>query len=226
MADPVREAALVPGCPEHVALWDAINAYSAACGGHPTRGGGARMDAVVRVEAALRAALAATDGAIPTASRGGANDAEAGRRVRNTPDVARAIGSLVDAWDLSDEDSAVEKLRGPMNALRKLIDDDALYAVPLPPASAGEVETARIVGWAMCFVPFGHDDTAAKPKLIFDSKEHAEDVARRQTAFGIGEGARFVVRPITWAAERAATSGDHPSAARRGHEGEARGGAS
>ena len=55
MADPVREAALVPGCPEHVALWDAINAYSAACGGHPTRGGGARMDAVVRVEAALRA---------------------------------------------------------------------------------------------------------------------------------------------------------------------------
>ena len=143
MADPVREAALVPGCPEHVALWDAINAYSAACGGHPTRGGGARMDAVVRVEAALRAALAATDGAIPTASRGGANDAEAGRRVRNTPDVARAIGSLVDAWDLSDEDSAVEKLRGPMNALRKLIDDDALYALPLPPASAGEVETAR-----------------------------------------------------------------------------------
>ena len=93
-------------------------------------------------------------------------------------------------------------------------------------ASAGEVETARIVGWAMCFVPFGHDDTAAKPKLIFDSKEHAEDVARRQTAFGIGEGARFVVRPITWAAERAATSGDHPSAARCGHEGEARGGAS
>lgn len=87
-------------------------------------------------------------------------------------------------------------------------------------------EAARIVGWAMCFVPFGHDDTAAKPKLIFDSKEHAEDVARRQTAFGIGEGARFVVRPITWAAERAATSGDHPSAARRGHEGEARGGAS
>ena len=84
----------------------------------------------------------------------------------------------------------------------------ALYAVPLPPASAGEVETARIVGWAMCFVPFGHDDTAAKPKLIFDSKEHAEDVARRQTAFGIGEGARFVVRPITWAAERAA-SGDN-----------------
>lgn len=85
--------------------------------------------------------------------------------------------------------------------------DDALYAVPLPPASAGEVETARIVGWAMCFVPFGHDDTAAKPKLIFDSKEHAEDVARRQTAFGIGEGARFVVRPITWAAERAAVTG-------------------
>ena len=40
MVDPVREAALVPGCPEHVALWDAINAYSAACGGHPTRGGG------------------------------------------------------------------------------------------------------------------------------------------------------------------------------------------
>ena len=89
-------------------------------------------------------------------------------------------------------------------------------------ASAGEVETARIVGWAMCFVPFGHDDTAAKPKLIFDSKEHAEDVARRQTAFGIGEGARFVVRPITWAAERAATSGDHPSEARCGQEPEGR----
>lgn len=49
--------ALAPGCHEHVALWDAINAYSAACGGHPTRGGGARMDAVVRVEKALRAAL-------------------------------------------------------------------------------------------------------------------------------------------------------------------------
>lgn len=55
-ADAVEEA-MAPGCHEHVALWDAINAYSAACGGHPTRGGGARMDAVVRVEKALRAAL-------------------------------------------------------------------------------------------------------------------------------------------------------------------------
>ena len=49
--------AMAPGCHEHVALWDAINAYSVACGGHPTRGGGARMDAVARVEKALRAAL-------------------------------------------------------------------------------------------------------------------------------------------------------------------------
>jgi len=55
--DDAVEEAMVPGCHEHVALWDAINAYSAACGGHPTRGGGARMDAVVRVEKALRAAL-------------------------------------------------------------------------------------------------------------------------------------------------------------------------
>lgn len=36
-----------------------IDAYSQACGGHPTRGGGARMNAVVQVERALAAMFAA-----------------------------------------------------------------------------------------------------------------------------------------------------------------------
>lgn len=74
--DDAVEEAMAPGCHEHVALWDAINAYSVACGGHPTRGGGARMDAVARVEKALRAALrrekeSRSDDSRPASGQGG-----------------------------------------------------------------------------------------------------------------------------------------------------------
>ena len=76
-ADASGAEAMAPGCHEHVALWDAINAYSVACGGHPTRGGGARMDAVARVEKALRVALrrekeSRSDDSRPASGQGGA----------------------------------------------------------------------------------------------------------------------------------------------------------
>jgi hypothetical protein len=48
--------------PVHVALWDAINAYAVACGADPGRkvyGCTSRMDAVVRVEQAVKAMAAA-----------------------------------------------------------------------------------------------------------------------------------------------------------------------
>lgn len=49
------EEALSVGSPAHVALWDSINAYAAACGGH-TEGAGSvdRMLAVARIENAIR----------------------------------------------------------------------------------------------------------------------------------------------------------------------------
>lgn len=45
------------GCPEHVALWDAINRYAEALGGSRDRMTTARMDAVVNVERALAAVM-------------------------------------------------------------------------------------------------------------------------------------------------------------------------
>lgn len=45
---------LKPGGPLHVALWDAINAYAVACGADAARISDARMDAVAKVEEALR----------------------------------------------------------------------------------------------------------------------------------------------------------------------------
>lgn len=68
---------------------------------------------------------------------------------------------------------------------------------PVPPAAPEGVPVA----WAVCYVRRGFNDDAAKPKLLFDSPERAEDVARRQTAFGAGEGARFIVRPVAWFTE-------------------------
>lgn len=47
------------GSPEHVALWDAINAFAVASGGRADAINGARMDAVVRVEHALAALVTA-----------------------------------------------------------------------------------------------------------------------------------------------------------------------
>jgi len=52
--DPATGKTVEVGSPEHVELWDAINAYVAACGGNPTRGGVPRMKAVVRVEKAVQ----------------------------------------------------------------------------------------------------------------------------------------------------------------------------
>ena len=201
MADPVREAALVPGCPEHVALWDAINAYSAACGGHPTRGGGARMDAVVRVEAALRAALAATDGAT-----GGANDAEAMREA-----CLRALKPLWDTYSrlMIDYPPGYPEVRWDSEHDRRIVEScmTEIRALPLPPASAGEVETARRAR------RLAQDAVIRALNAVGVRASNADDFAE-------------IVGSSVDAAERAATSGDHPSAARRGHEGEARGGAS
>ena len=64
------------------------------------------------------------------------------------------------------------------------------------------------VAWALCHVRRGFNDDAAQPKLLFDSPEKAEDVARRHTAFGAGEGARFIVRPVAWFTEPKPASPD------------------
>lgn len=127
---------LKAGTMKHVALWDAINAYSQACGGHPTRGGVARMNAVVQVERSLAAMFAADalereGGAEPkpqTCNRGGPGCRikhegctpcwdgvvrEGGEvKVVSTADVEAVLGSLV--WHRADRPTvarAIESIR-------------------------------------------------------------------------------------------------------------------
>ena len=104
------------------------------------------MDAVVRVEAALRAALAATDGAT-----GGANDAERGipgldfqpPRDRTPSGYTRVEaymgrGHVVVMGQPTDEDHSCDAMGCGSTG------SHVVARIPLPPASAGEVETARV----------------------------------------------------------------------------------
>ena len=143
---------------------------------------------------------------------GAAPDPAPGRNdpARLPPEVEShvvAVDALLDAvrkFVKKDTPTGLMRLNDAMVAAR---DSTAALRTAIARALGGDGEP---VAWAMCHVPFGHDDTAAKPKLLFDTKDRAEDVARRQSAFGVGTGARFIVRPMTWAdaPSRRAATGD------------------
>ena len=147
MADPVREAASVAVEPQDGAwrVWLHVGKQHFAIGD-------VREDrrAAEWLADQLRAALAATDGAT-----GGANDAEAMREA-----CLRALKPLWDTysrlmidyppgypevrWDSEHDRRIVESCMTEIRALPLPSADAAARSAPrIPPASAGEVETAR-----------------------------------------------------------------------------------
>ena len=117
------------------------NAGATAVHGGPDHDEGCRpCEAIIDLRLARRSALGVLHPApTPPASATAGGDAKAA----NTGAVTRAVGGLLDAWDLSDEDSVVEKVRPHMKAIHRLIERDEFYATPT--SAAGREGVARFI---------------------------------------------------------------------------------
>lgn len=146
-----REAAVAPeACP---VAWQVVSAHDGYSWGVFDRSNGGEQEAT---EVAKRGPYRVIPlyAQPPRATAEGGGEAKAA----NTNAVARAVGGLLDAWDLSDEDSVVEKVRPHMKAIHRLIERDEFYATP---ASAAGREGAHGPGKCLSVDAIEFDRTVA-----------------------------------------------------------------